>query len=159
MDNTRSPPWTTTDVTKFMSQKQKARVLLTLLSFPLQKRQCHIHLQRIWPALQLWNCPMPFKTQLLQRRSVTLAQRNSKHCTNYQRFYQRPFRPKLHNMHPSGSNLLKIQEYCPTCPYPIGSPTHANSACPRNSKPVSTPCPVSISEGEPQTGSISKSGT
>jgi hypothetical protein len=38
-------------------------------------------------------------------------------------------------------------------------PPRARSACPSNSKPVSTPCPVSVSEGDFQTGAISKGGT
>jgi hypothetical protein len=89
MNTTWAPPWTTTDVTKFISHK-KPRALLTLLIFSLQKWQCHINLQRIWPALQPWNCPMPFKIQPPQRRSVTLAQRNFKHCANYQIFFSGP---------------------------------------------------------------------
>jgi hypothetical protein len=36
MDNTWAPNWITTDVTKFISQKRKARELLTLLSFPFK---------------------------------------------------------------------------------------------------------------------------
>jgi hypothetical protein len=100
MDTTWSPPCTTTDVNKFISQKQKARALLTLLSFSRKKCPCHIHLQKIWPALQLWNCPIPFKTHPLQRHLFTLEQRNFKHCANYQRFSQRPFHLELHNMHP-----------------------------------------------------------
>jgi hypothetical protein len=65
-----------------------------------QKYLCHIHLQKIWPALQPLNCPMPFKTQPLQRRLVTLAKRNFKHCANYHRFSQRPFRLEMHTIHP-----------------------------------------------------------
>jgi hypothetical protein len=113
MDTTWAPPWTTTDATKFISQKQKARELLTLLSFFLQKRQCHIDLQRIWPTLQ---------THPLQRRTVTLAQRNSKHCANYQRFLRGPSVRSFTTCTPSGANLLTIQEYCSTVPYPRGSP-------------------------------------
>jgi hypothetical protein len=37
MDTTWAQPWTTTDVTKLMSQKQKARALLTILSFSPSK--------------------------------------------------------------------------------------------------------------------------
>jgi hypothetical protein len=38
-------------------------------------------------------------------------------------------------------------------------PPHASAACTSNSNPVSTPCPASISEGDPQTGAISEGGT
>jgi hypothetical protein len=100
MDTTWAPLWTTTDVTKFMSQKQKARAFLTLLSFSCQNCPCHIHLQKIWPAFQPWNFPMPCKTQPLQRRLVTLVQHNFKHCANYQTFSQRHFHLGPHNMHP-----------------------------------------------------------
>jgi hypothetical protein len=43
---------------------------------------------------------MPFKNQTLWRLSVTLEHWNSKHCSNYQRFSQRPFHPELPNTHP-----------------------------------------------------------
>jgi hypothetical protein len=44
---------------------------------------------------------MPFKTQPLQRRLVTLAQRcNFNHCANYRRFSRRLFHLELHSMHP-----------------------------------------------------------
>jgi hypothetical protein len=39
------------------------------------------------------------------------------------------------------------------------APPHSGSTCPNNANPVTTPCPVSISYGEPQTGAISKGGT
>jgi hypothetical protein len=73
-------------------------------------------------ALELSNA---LQTHPLQRCSVTLEQRNSKECTNYQIFSQRPFRPELHNMHPqwlrppnnSGllSHLSIAQRYPPAC--------------------------------------------
>jgi hypothetical protein len=39
--------------------KTKGTRIVDTVEFSLQKRQCHIHLQRIWPALQPWNWPMP----------------------------------------------------------------------------------------------------
>jgi hypothetical protein len=58
--------------------KTKGTRIVDNVEFSCQKCPCHIHLQKIWPALQRWNCPMPFKAQPLQRLSVTLAQCNSK---------------------------------------------------------------------------------
>jgi hypothetical protein len=83
-----------------MSQKQKGRALLTLLSSSPPNYQCHTHLQKILPALQRWKSPMHFKIQPLQRRLVTLEQRNFKHCANYQIFFLRHFRLAQPNMHP-----------------------------------------------------------
>jgi hypothetical protein len=82
--------------------KTKGTRIVDTVEFSRQKYPYHIHLQKIWPAFQLWNCPMPFKTHPLRRPLVTLAQRNFKHCANYRRFSQRPFHLELHNMHPQG---------------------------------------------------------
>jgi hypothetical protein len=71
--------WNTTDINKFISQKQKGCKYLTLWSFFLQRQQCQKHHQMIWPPLQPWNCPMPFRTHPLWLLSVTLTLQNSKH--------------------------------------------------------------------------------
>jgi hypothetical protein len=102
------PTWTTIDVTKFMSQTRKARELLTLLSYSPQNCLCHIHLQNIWPALSCWNYPMPFKTQPLQRRLVTLEQHNFKHCANFQIFFSGTSIWNGTTCTPIGTELLTI---------------------------------------------------
>jgi hypothetical protein len=61
---------------------------------------------------------------------------------------------------PNVSRFVTVQEHSPYCPCDnFSPPPHSGSTGPNNAKPVPTPFPVSIWEGEPQTCAISEGGT
>jgi hypothetical protein len=95
----------------------------------------------------------------LQLLSVTLGLHNSRHCANFEIFLSGPSTKNNTACTYNVASLITVQEHSPSCPCAHVRLPQLGATFPSNVEPVISPCPVSFSEGEPQTGAISKGGT